>query len=137
MYLLIAYWQHLLPNFFFLLKILLSVQVGAHNILFRVCTCVNAGDVYIPGRKTLSWEQLWFIHGHSSSNGVRDCFILNSCLIIKLWLDKFRLYRSDRLPSQQRMAEPNNTMGRLIETSRPFEVSLYFYYQVNVQLYMQ
>jgi len=30
--------------------------VEAHNILFSVCACVSAWDVYIPGRKTLSWE---------------------------------------------------------------------------------
>jgi len=90
--------------------------------------------IYLAGRHCHGSN--WFICGHSSSNGVRDWFVLNSCLVIKLWLDKLYLYHSYWLPSRQRIKKPNNTMGRLIKTSSSFEVWLCLYYQVNVQFHV-
>lgn len=123
---LIAHWQHLLPDLFSLYKML-----GSFTQRERVWEC---GGCLCTWQENILREQLCLIHGLSSANGLENCFLSNTCLITQFWLDNFHFYCSCGLPSWQRMEEPNNTQRRLIKTSL-FEVCLC--YQINLQLYMQ
>lgn len=119
-----------IPSFIFSFKnIVFCVGGGSQDFIQYVHMWVWGVFVYLTGK-----------HCRGSSCGSHLVIPLlmiwraNSWLRMKLWLCKFYLYHSSLLPSWQSIEEPKNTMRRLTKASCLFEVWLYLYYQVNVQL---